>query len=616
MPAGQRAIALATLLGTLCVGCPSRFDPRAQPNLASPNAAAEKAFRAARSRFEAGQHEAARADFERFARDYPDDPLRPFAQVFDGRAAYEKGDYRGARAILEPVAKGPPADPATEQARFYLGLSRARLFECEAAGQLLAPFQERMAAGDDLMELHVALAACAEHAHDAAAALGHWSSYWELGREAEKAFAVGKAQALAEGLAGERALALYGTAAPRSLARAVLGPKAALAARAQADAGRSEEIQRDSERLRERFGLGGRREEASTGTMRLDPRVVGCLLPLSGPYKQQGQRALRGAAMAIEALARGAHTPLVLAVRDTGGDRARTARALDELVTEEGAIAVVGPLDKGDAEAAGARALALGVPLVELTVAPGGPSGPYVFRAMHDPTARVRALVGRARAQGAQAAAVLYPDNAYGRRMRELFGEEAQRAGISVVGAAAYDGAATAFGGSIRELKARRFDTLFVPDLASRLELIGPALAAADLWPAVPGSPRPRVGRNVLLLSTAEDLSTRLLHESRYLQGALLAPGYFPEEDSFVQQYRAENNEDPKLFEAFAYDAVHVVRAALEAGARDRAQLAAQIGAHGGVSGVTGTVRFAPTGERADAAAVYTVAGDAIHRAP
>src|SRR5262249_42768876 len=348
--------------------------------------------------------------------------------------------------------------------------------------------------------------------------------------------------------------------------------------------------------------LAGKKEEPPAAYARTDARLIGVVLPLSGPYKMQGQRALRGAAMAIDALS---HGQLSLAVRDSGGDRSRTERAVDQLAGEEGVIAIDGSLDKSDAEAAAARAQMLGVPLVDLAVAPAGSAGPYVFHAVHDPSARVRALIVRAKAQGGTGAAVLYPDNAYGRRMRDLFVQEAQRANLPVAGQASYESNATAFGQPIKELRLRRWDVLFVPDLASRLELIAPALAAADLWPAPPAAAKQPKVRNIFLLSTAEDLSPRVLRESRYLQGALLAPGYYPEEDSFVQQYRGEHGDDPKLFEAFAYDAVHAVRAALEAGARDRAQLAAQLGALGGVYGVTGKLKFSAGGDRADPAAVY-----------
>src|SRR5215831_1997574 len=410
---------------TLCVGCPSRFDPRAQPTVSTSNANADRAFHDARGKFEAGQYEAARVAFAEFARQFPNDPLKPYAQIFAGRAAYEKGDYAAARRALEGPASGPPAEAATEQARFYLGLAQARLGKCGPARELLAGIEERVAPGDDAAEMHAALATCAEHSGEIAFALAQWGAYHENARDPERAFARMKAQLLADRVPAGRALELYRAAPSDSLTRAVLGPKAALEARRAGESQRAEEIARESERLRDKLGFGGRKEEVSAPPpSRQDAHLIGCVLPLSGPYKAQGRRALRGAAMAAEVLAGG---PFALAVRDTGGDRSRTERAVEELASEEGVVAIVGPLDRGDAEAAAHKAAALGVPLIDLAVAPGGASGPYVFHAVHDPVARVRALVERARAQGATAAAILYPDGPYGRRMRDLFVQEAQR---------------------------------------------------------------------------------------------------------------------------------------------------------------------------------------------
>src|SRR5262249_23060509 len=81
----------ALVLGSLAaVGCPSRFDPRAQPNISSPDQGADRAFSDARKQFEAGQYDAARLSFHQFVEQFPQDPLKPFAQIFMGRAAYEK----------------------------------------------------------------------------------------------------------------------------------------------------------------------------------------------------------------------------------------------------------------------------------------------------------------------------------------------------------------------------------------------------------------------------------------------------------------------------------------------------------------------------------------------
>ena len=98
---------------------------------------------------------------------------------------------------------------------------------------------------------------------------------------------------------------------------------------------------------------------------------------------------------------------------------------------------------------------------------------------------------------------------------------------------------------------------VFVADGADRLELIAPALAVADLWPAPWGAPRPPAvpgkprARNVLLLSTATELGPRLLQNAgRYVQGALLSPGFYADAGdtrarAFVDAYRAAYGQDP-----------------------------------------------------------------------
>ena len=111
-------------------------------------------------------------------------------------------------------------------------------------------------------------------------------------------------------------------------------------------------------------------------------------------------------------------------------------------------------------------------------------------------------------------------------------------------------------------------DAVLVADTADRLALIAPALAAAGLWP-LPGGPPPRTsGHGVLLLATAEGASQKLVDQAgRYLQGALLAPGFFPDPDdatcaAFVTRFTEAYGRAPGPWEAFAYEAIRAVAAA------------------------------------------------------
>jgi branched-chain amino acid transport system substrate-binding protein len=239
----------------------------------------------------------------------------------------------------------------------------------------------------------------------------------------------------------------------------------------------------------------------------------------------------------------------------------------------------------------------------------------------------VAELARRALRLGARDVAILGPDSAFGKRMREAFRRELLAGGGRVTGEATYVAGATSFVSAVAAIKKVPPQAIFVADSADRLELIAPALAVADLWPQPWGKPRPpaepgkpRV-RNVLLLSTANDLSPRLLQNAgRYVQGALLAPGFFADDAdqrsrAFVEAFRAAYGQDPHATEAYAYDGVTILRAATgRGGARTRTDLLKAL-ASGTFEGLTGNIQFGADHARVDAPLVYVVDGDEIKSA-
>jgi ABC-type branched-subunit amino acid transport system substrate-binding protein len=120
-----------------------------------------------------------------------------------------------------------------------------------------------------------------------------------------------------------------------------------------------------------------------------------------------------------------------------------------------------------------------------------------------------------------------------------------------------------------------------------------------------------------VLLSTGSGLSRKVLRQAgRYVQGALLAPGYFADEkdpvaSAFFAAHRTAYGQEPGVSEAFGYDAVKLLRLAVERGARTRADLVRVLGSET-FPGVTGAMRFAADRGRADLPLVYVVDGDDI----
>src|SRR6185503_1500572 len=150
---------------------------------------ARERFDGARARFERAEYASTGAEFEAIVRDYPDDPIAPFAQLYAGMSAHRRGDPAAAAAALEKLAADQKApEEIRRRAHFYLGLSEAALGRHKEARALLEPFAGKVDEDEDEGELHAALAAATAAEGDLPAALGHYDRFFAFGRPAEKAY--------------------------------------------------------------------------------------------------------------------------------------------------------------------------------------------------------------------------------------------------------------------------------------------------------------------------------------------------------------------------------------------------------------------------------------------
>jgi ABC-type branched-subunit amino acid transport system substrate-binding protein len=326
--------------------------------------------------------------------------------------------------------------------------------------------------------------------------------------------------------------------------------------------------------------------------------------------------------VAIGAPPRAADVPAFqILVRSGSANAARTGAT--QLVQEEAVVGIVGVADAAALD----EAARMGVPY--LVLGSEGPStrGGSAYPLVHAPAARVTALVKLARARGARNFASMAPDSAAGRTEAEAFRAAVTSAGGRLVAEATYPPGATSFAEPLRTFQSLRFDALFVAENADRLELVAPALAVADLWSAPePGAAPATAGRkpatrNILLLSTAAGLTDKLVARAgRYVQGALLAPGFFADAESpgaraFVDGFRQLYGRDPGATDAYGFDGVQILRACVESGARNRGDVLARLGSQE-IPGVTGRIRFGADRSRSDPPLVYQVEGEQIRTVP
>lgn len=364
--------------------------------------------------------------------------------------------------------------------------------------------------------------------------------------------------------------------------------------------------------------------------------TLGVVLPLSGPFARFGDASLRGVLLAAGVFGADRETGMRVLVYDSAGDAQRAARAVAALAADSDVEAIVGPLLGEPAQAAAESAEDNRIPLLALTPREGVADGrEYVFRLALTPRAEVEVLAEHAvQTLGAHRFAIMYPADAYGGGLKNLFWDAVEARGARVVGVARYEPRATDFRDPIRRLTghlllddaqkqalrerqkilnhAKRvgpeeaallreeaaailgpdesplppivdFDALFIADAHEKAELIAPQLAYNE------------VSGVQLLGPSGWNHPDLLAVGGDQLEGAIFTESFFAESHvAFVAQFRARYREafgeDPEVLAAQAFDAANLVLVQLAKGLSDRREVREGllgVRAYPGVSGIT-----------------------------
>jgi branched-chain amino acid transport system substrate-binding protein len=569
----------------------------------------------------------ARAELEGFIRHHPNHFQRPTAVAMLCSTLLELGDAVAAKQLLDDATNILP----NNERELFVGIDASQL---GSHARALAGLRKYVAADPPAMTgvndrtvrslLRLALAESLAAEGDVAGGIDQLELYAQLGsnHEPERSYALRRADELAARAGATEASALL-SGRHGAFARAALGRKAAESMKAHGDVAGATQYENQTLALRRQLGL----EPALAWEMPADPLRLGMVIPLSGAQARLGEVVLRGAAL-VTSTTPGATqpNPFRLMLRDSaaGPDRSTAGggpvAGILSLAREEKVI--------GSVAVAGAREVEVatreGLPLVLLDErAPGTHS--TAFPMIHSPDARVQALARSTLALGVRRFAILAPNSVGGQRLAAAFKHAVERAGGTVTGQVTYAPGTTSFATEVANLRRIPFEALFVPDDAGRLELIAPALAVADIWTRSPRSfsnsahelsSSTHGRREILLSSTALGLSPKFLRSGgRYLQGALLCPGFYPVEDArsgtFVSKFRDNYGVLPTATDAYGYDAAMVLRAAVERGAKSRADVV-RVLASQTFEGLTGMIRFGPDHARVDPPLVYVVDGDGV----
>ena len=343
----------------------------------------------------------------------------------------------------------------------------------------------------------------------------------------------------------------------------------------------------------------------------VDGKAVGVLLPLSGRYRQYGERSLAAVQLAFKE-----HPDVRLVVRDTGGSAQDASAAVEELVLKEHVIAIIGPLFSASAYAAGIKAEEFSVPIVLLSHREGLPGvGSYVFRTALTVEAQARGLAAVAFDKlGMRRFALLYPRNHYGEAFVDAFWQEVEARRGEIRGIESYEHDETTYRDQVRKLVGRYFlyaradyrealqalekrdltplrrqhaleevqsglppvvdfDAIVIPDTGRNFPLIAPALAFEDIVltrdPKILERMQKATGREelnpvTLLGGSTWNNSQAVESCERYCEDAVFVDAFFADSPrtqvrDFVATFTDKVGAAPRLSEAQAFDTAQLV---------------------------------------------------------
>lgn len=623
----QTTVMRLLVIGVAVVLIAAACAPRPRPGIAplpKHRAAADELFQKAERSYGQNAYEEALMLYNDFLARYPDEPLAPAALMKIGSIHIAQGNPARGRLAFSQLISEYPSSPFRPEAMLEIltslhkdGDHREVVARASAALSMMSTPGQRFRALSVIGDAYAALGVPLE-------AVAAYTGAMRMAGSAEQEAAAAKLRAALLRLNSDEVGELVARRDDSLPMDYLLFQAGMLFARE----GRRGDALMVLNAFKERYpyhSYAARAAEVIAEIEKSGPRdgvTFGALLPLSGPYQAIGQKALRGFELAVSQYnARGTPPAVRLVVKDTGSEEAATLQALREL-DRENAVAVVGPLVH--AEAAAREAQRLGIPMIAITQRDQLVGlGPYVFRNFVTPKAQVRSLVAYAVGSlGIRRAAVLYPDETYGRTFMALFREEFQGRGGVILDALPYSPEAVDFAAVVRRLlhfsrrvpkenrpeprapEPRRrapetkdydlefeFEALFIPDEPKKAGMLVPQLFFHDI-------------KGIQLLGTNLWSSEALIRLAEpYVQGAIMPDGFFAGSSEaqtvrFISAFEEAFQEKPGIIEAIVYDSAWMV---LEAAGRPEVRLRSDVAAFlrrpEGFAGVTGLTRFDGLGE-------------------
>ena len=335
-------------------------------------------------------------------------------------------------------------------------------------------------------------------------------------------------------------------------------------------------------------GCGG---GGTTGGADADVIKIGAMGPLTGDLAIYGTAVDNGIKLAVEEInAAGGilGKQVECTFLDEKGDSTEAVNAYNRLVQNEQVVAIIGDVTSTPSIAVAQASVQDGIPVVTATGTDASitQAGENVFRVCFIDPYQGEVMASYAMNKlNAKKAAILYnASNDYSIGLTKAFEEEAAKGNLQIVAKESYNKGDVDFKTQLTKIAASGADVLFLPEYYEEVAQIIPQAKAAGI-------------EMTMLGADGWDGVKDKVQDKAQLEGALFCCGYSPEStdenlQAFIQKYKDKYGEEPKGFAAQGYDAMYLLKAAMEkAGSTEKTAVVAALK---GIdfTGVTGEIVF------------------------
>jgi branched-chain amino acid transport system substrate-binding protein len=328
-----------------------------------------------------------------------------------------------------------------------------------------------------------------------------------------------------------------------------------------------------------------------------EPLKIGALLAVTGPASFLGAPEARTLEMLVEELnAKGGvdGRKIQLLVKDTGGSPEKAVSFAKQLIDEEEVFAIVGPATSGETMAVKpiaeeGKTLLLSCAAAEVIV---NPVAPHVFKVAPKDSHAAEMIFERMKRMGIRRIGLLSSNTGFGKAGKEQVERLAPAHGIELAVSDVYDKGATDLTAEVTKLKAANVQAVLNWSIEPAQSIV--IKNARQIGLSVPIF-QSHGFANVQYAKAAGTAAEGVLFPASRIVVAEALPASHPQKavvTAYKKAYESRYGEDVSTFGGHAWDAFHLLVAAVKASGGDPAKARAALEATRSFVGTAGVFNF------------------------